>query len=168
MQIHFTPHMWITRKDGSRRLKSNAVPTIFNENLPTFLTRQNLETITEAAMIEPDVPEDTSNKMEEIIEEESITTKEKNDVLNIPSNGEGTSDPCVLRLEQLEMLWKRSERVRFQMKKKLQQAKRKIKRLEAEICKNRISLNISNIFNEDQLCLLSGKCKKCQIGAIIL
>lgn len=155
--------MWITRKDGSRRLKLDAVPMIFGENLPTSLTRQNMETMTEAARTEPDVPEDASNKIEEISSEEDITEKEKNDVFSIPSNGKETSDPCVLqRLERLEMLWKKSERLRFQMKKKLGQAKRRIKRLETEVRKKRTSANISNIFNEDQLCLLSEKYKKVQ------
>lgn len=56
--------------------------------------------------------------------------------------------------------WKKSERLRFQMKKKLGQAKRRIKRLETEVRKKRTSANISNIFNEDQLCLLSEKYKK--------
>ncbi|XP_018369750.1 PREDICTED: THAP domain-containing protein 5-like [Trachymyrmex cornetzi] len=130
--VHFAPHMWMTRKDGSRRLKSDAVPTIFGENLPTSITRQN--TMTEAA--ETDMFENAANEMEEEMEinEEDITEEEKNDVLSILSNRTETSDPCVLqRLEKLEMLWKKSERLRLRMKKKLQQAKRRIKRLQTEI-----------------------------------
>lgn len=150
--------MWMTREDGSRRLKPNAIPTIFSKNLLTSLTKQNMETIIEAAKTEPD---NASNKMEEISSEEDITEEEKNDVISILSNGKGTSDPFALqRLEQLEMLWKKSERSRVQMKKMLGQAKKKIKRLETEVGKNRISLNISNIFNENQVSMLSGKYKK--------
>ncbi|XP_018315467.1 THAP domain-containing protein 5-like isoform X1 [Mycetomoellerius zeteki] len=133
--VHFAPHMWMTRKDGSRRLKSDAVPTIFGENLPTSITRQN--TMTEAA--ETDMFENAANEMEEEMEinEEDITEEEKNDVLGILSNRTETSDPCVLqRLEKLEMLWKKSERLRLQMKKKLQQAKRRIKRLQTEIVRS--------------------------------
>ena len=147
------------RKDGSRKLKSDAVATIFGENFPTSITRQN--TMTEAAEI--DMFENAANEMEEEIEinEEDITVEEKNDVLGILSNRTETSDPCVLqRLEKLEMLWKKSERLRLQMKKKLQQAKRKIKRLQTEVRNKKITSNINKIFNEDQLCLLSAKYKK--------
>lgn len=43
---------------------------------------------------------------------EDITEEEKNNVLGISSNRTETSDPYVLqRLEQLEMLWKKSERL---------------------------------------------------------
>lgn len=58
------------------------------------------------------------------------------------------------------MLWKKSERLRLQMKKKLQQVKRKIKRLQVEVRNNKVVSNINKIFNEDQLNLLSGKYKK--------
>lgn len=150
--------MWMTRKDGSRRVKSDAIPTIFGENLATSTTRQN--TMTEAA--ETDVFENISNEMEEEMEiNEDITEEEKNNVLGISSNRTETSDPYVLqRLEQLEMLWKKSERLRLQMKKKLQQAKRNIKRLQVEVRNNKVVSNINKIFNEDQLNLLSGKYKK--------
>lgn len=94
--------MWIIRKDGSRSLKPNAIPTIFNKNL---LTKQNMETIIKVAKTEPD---NASNKMEEISSEEDITEEEKNDVISFLSNGKGTSDAFALqRLEQLEMLWKK-------------------------------------------------------------
>lgn len=157
--------MWMTRKDGSRRVKSDAIPTIFGENLATSTTRQN--TMTEAA--ETDVFENISNEMEEEMEiNEDITEEEKNNVLGISSNRTETSDPYVLqRLEQLEMLWKKSERLRLQMKKKLQQAKRNIKRLQVEVRNNKVVSNINKIFNEDQLNLLSGKYKKYQNGAIV-
>lgn len=46
------------------------------------------------------------------------------------------------------------------MKKMLKKTKRKIKKLQTEVHKNRLSSNISNIFNKGQLCLLSGKYKK--------
>ena len=161
--------MWMMRKDGSRKLKSDAVATIFGENFPTSITRQN--TMTEAAEI--DMFENAANEMEEEIEinEEDITVEEKNDVLGILSNRTETSDPCVLqRLEKLEMLWKKSERLR-QMKKKLQQAKRKIKRLQTEVRNKKITSNINKIFNEDlsdfnyACCLQSTK--KYQNGAIV-
>ncbi|KMQ90976.1 thap domain-containing protein [Lasius niger] len=128
--VHFASDMWMTIKDGSRRVKSDAIPTIFGENLATSTTRQN--TMTEAA--ETDVFENISNEMEEEMKiNKDITEEEKNNVLGISSNRTETSDPYVLqRLEQLEMLWKKSERLRLQMKKKLQQAKRKIKRLQVE------------------------------------
>lgn len=144
MQVHFAPDMWITRKDGSRRLKSGAIPTIFGEDLPTSITRQNA--MTEAA--ETDAFKNALNEMEK--EMEINNEEEKNDVLGISSNRSKTSDPCVLqRLEQLEMLWKKSERLKLQMKKKLQQAKRRIKRLETEVCNKKIVLNINKILNED-------------------
>lgn len=80
MQVHFASDMWMTRKDGSCRVKSDAIPTIFGENLATSITKQN--TMTEAA--ETDVFENISNKMEEEMEiNEDITEEEKNNVLGI-------------------------------------------------------------------------------------
>lgn len=64
------------------------------------------------------------------------------------------------RYKKFEKLWLRNEKLRKQMQKKLQAAKKKIKRLESEIQANKQSEAIRKFFSDDQMKLLRNEYKK--------
>lgn len=105
------------------------MPTIFGEHLETIVRGTTVpnaiesDTIDEPHALEPDMINEpgansNENQREQITREEDITEKEKNAAINIPVPRNDTVDASILqRLEQMEKLWKKSERLRLQLKK---------------------------------------------------
>ncbi|XP_015122518.1 THAP domain-containing protein 5 [Diachasma alloeum] len=136
-EVHFESTMWERQRlDGKKKLKFNAVPTLFGKHIPhrdatCDITPQSVEIAdtssnpsvisSEINLVEPETETEISS--EGTVEFEATDT-------NIVSTDFSKSNE---HLERMRKLLLKSERLRKKMKKKLISAKKTIKRLQSRI-----------------------------------
>ena len=152
---HFTEDMWEKTRDGKRRLKSDAVPTIFGERIIPVQTIQ--QAVHEPAEIELET-EDVPIQLLEI-EESDTEASHKLPLQQIHFHKDEETSNLQKRLSRLEKLFAASEKSKLKYKRELYAANRRIKIMEDKIRKLQVG-SLSTALNEDQLQVLTKSYKK--------
>ncbi|XP_011859801.1 PREDICTED: THAP domain-containing protein 1-like, partial [Vollenhovia emeryi] len=188
-QVHFAPEAWEQhRADGMLKLKNNAVPTLFANSgslqqllpqTPSKVPRskdpetQNQTKIPDAELLSLkkqgiEINENPANKTENsntdisseatISEDEEVFMMQQNKLIRNKIFGNLCQEQ---KMKKLLNRYTKSEKLRKTTKKKLLQAKLKIKRLEKEIhTMKKIPNAIRTLFDDNQIKLLCGDYKK--------
>lgn len=183
--VHFTEDMWEKTRDGKRRLKSDAVPTIFGEHIPVNTIKQEVQEPIETELTIEDPYQSLKPERALIVKEEDIMSENEitNEMSEIIEPNAKASDELLLqqasfckdneshkiqeRLLKLEKVLEATEKSRLRFKKELYAAKRRIKTLENEIISlrknadpDKLNESVSEILNDDQIKVLTKTYKK--------
>ncbi|XP_076665372.1 uncharacterized protein LOC143367443 [Andrena cerasifolii] len=153
--VHFTEDKWEKTRDGKRRLKSDAVPTIFGERIIPVQTIQ--QAVHESAQIELET-EDVPSQLSEI-EESGTEASHELPLQQIHFDKDDEISNLQKRLSRLEKLFEASEKSKLRYKKELHTANRRIKILEDRIRNLQVGSS-STALNEDQIKVLTKTYKK--------
>lgn len=179
--VHFTADMWEKTRDGKRRLKSDAVPTIFGEHIPVNTIKQEVQEPTQIELKTETSCQSLKLEPAFIVKEEDIMSENERE--NEMSEIAEASDDLPLqqvsfpkdnmsckvqeRLLRLEKLLEDTEKSKLGFKKELYAAKRRIKMLESEIIRmqkcagsDKLNESASEILNDDQIKILTKTYKK--------
>jgi hypothetical protein len=171
--------MWEkTREEGSRRLKANAVPTVFNFSTPQRKRKAPLKrnllpsseteiNISENLTISTSTTETSLEQTFDLSHGESSSQSALNSKMNSSSDTsiENTSLGKVNKKERLAMYAKLLQRKKSslrQCKNKFRCSKLKIKHLEQQLKENRgeNAAHLNKLFNQDQILALNKKKNK--------
>ncbi|XP_012143761.2 uncharacterized protein LOC100879234 [Megachile rotundata] len=183
--VHFTEDMWEKTRDGKRRLKSDAVPTIFGKHIPVNTIKQEVQEPTQTELKTEALYQSLKPEPAFIVKEEDIMSENEvtNEMPEIAEPNAEASDELPLqqtsfckdnenhkiqeRLLRLEKVLEATEKSRLRFKKELYAAKRRIKTLENKIISlqrnagsEKLNESVSEILNNDQIKVLTKTYKK--------
>ena len=154
--VHFTEDMWAKTRDGKRRLKSDAVPTIFGERIiPAQTIQQALYEPVEIKLEIEDVLIEPSE-----IEESGTEASHKLPLQQIHFHKDDEKSNLEKRLSRLEKLFDASEKAKLKYKRELHTANRRIKVLENRIRNMQQARSLNTSLNEDQIKVMTKTYKK--------
>ncbi|XP_012214510.1 THAP domain-containing protein 2-like [Linepithema humile] len=159
-EAHFAAEMWMKNGNGNRKLKKDAIPTMFCK-LQTTQKENVIDTTTSVQTIEHTNQSETDiGHNENYIADDTISSEDTLFDEELSIGRMETTENSDEKIQRLLGLLEKSERLRKDMKKKLQRTKRQMKRLRTVRNGGSILDAIKPILNETQIKFLTGNIKK--------